>query len=258
MGRMLGSFDNEDFERSDLNKCPDCKCFFPQDACPLCGKVCPENMRAGNRKQVKKKKVKGPSSTRIGYMEWYHRWWCIIIALLTFPIIGLVLLITSPHKTSRKILFVFVTVAYTIVSTFGLSMIIGLFNKPVSPVDTSLSQDEYVSVCEVVVPQDFYRSTDSFAGDYLTMSLVVVDSFTSSSQYDGDLYAKYYICQDQLGGDFQILVRDCVQEGRSNYIAGDIITVYGEGAGNCEVYDIDYKIHISPCVNAAYIFMAKK
>ena len=259
MGRTLGSFDNEDFERTDLNKCPDCKCFFPQDACPLCGKVCPENMRAGKRKKERAKKVKGTSSIRVGYMEWYHRWWCIIIALLTFPIVGLILLFTSPHKTAHKILFVIIAVIYTVVSTFGLGIIITFlgFNSN-APVDTSLSQDEYISVCELVAPVDLFRSAEEFGGRYIATSLVVVDSFTSSSQYDGDEYARYYVCEDILGGDFRILVRDCSQDVRHNYLSGDIISVYGEGAGNCEVYDLDYKLHVSPCINAAYIFIAKK
>ena len=59
MGRMLGSFaDDEELDRPDLNKCPDCDCFFASDACPLCKKICPEEMRAGNRKPVKHKKRK--------------------------------------------------------------------------------------------------------------------------------------------------------------------------------------------------------
>ena len=39
MGRLLGSFaDREELDRPDLNKCPDCKCFFGGDNCPICGK----------------------------------------------------------------------------------------------------------------------------------------------------------------------------------------------------------------------------
>jgi len=57
MGRLLGSHaDDRELDRPDLNKCPDCGCFFPQDNCPLCGKPCPEEMRAGNRKPPKKSK----------------------------------------------------------------------------------------------------------------------------------------------------------------------------------------------------------
>jgi hypothetical protein len=57
MGRMLGAFDSDEIDRPDLNKCPDCGCFFLQDTCPICGKLCPEEMRAGNRKPVKLKKT---------------------------------------------------------------------------------------------------------------------------------------------------------------------------------------------------------
>ena len=62
MGRNLGAFDNdEELDRPDLNKCPDCGCFFESLTCPICKKVCPEEMRAGNRPTVKKtrKKQKG-------------------------------------------------------------------------------------------------------------------------------------------------------------------------------------------------------
>ena len=56
---MLGAFDSDNnHDRPDLNKCPDCGCFFAQDHCPLCGKLCPEEMRAGNRKAVKPEKRK--------------------------------------------------------------------------------------------------------------------------------------------------------------------------------------------------------
>ena len=43
MGRMLGSHDNpEEINRPDLNQCPDCLCYFHDDHCPLCGKLCPK------------------------------------------------------------------------------------------------------------------------------------------------------------------------------------------------------------------------
>ena len=59
MGRMLGAFDDDvELDRPDLNKCPDCNCFFAGDNCPICGKVCPEHMRAGNRAPVKPQKKK--------------------------------------------------------------------------------------------------------------------------------------------------------------------------------------------------------
>ena len=78
MGRMLGAFDDDvELDRPDLNKCPDCNCFFAGDNCPICGKVCPEHMRAGNRAPVKqqKKKKRSSGSGRVTFVEWYHSWW---------------------------------------------------------------------------------------------------------------------------------------------------------------------------------------
>ena len=57
MGADLGFF-AEDRERDfpELNKCPDCETFFADANCPICGKECPEEFRAGNRKPIKQKK----------------------------------------------------------------------------------------------------------------------------------------------------------------------------------------------------------
>ena len=66
MGRSLGYFDSDELDRPELNKCPDCECYFASEECPLCGKICPENFRAGNRapvKKPKKKKFKKSKST---------------------------------------------------------------------------------------------------------------------------------------------------------------------------------------------------
>ena len=67
MGRSLGYFDSEELDRPELNKCPDCECYFASEECPLCGKVCPEAFRAGNRAPVKKKKHKN-SSGRVQFI----------------------------------------------------------------------------------------------------------------------------------------------------------------------------------------------
>ena len=106
MGRMLGAFDNpEELDRPDLNKCPDCECFFSGDNCPLCGKACPEEMRAGNRKPPKKKRRRQASSNgRETFVEWYQSWWIIIIMLVVMPVAGIILLFTSPHRTLWKVL----------------------------------------------------------------------------------------------------------------------------------------------------------
>ncbi len=104
---MLGAFDNpEELDRPDLNKCPDCECFFAGDNCPLCGKVCPEEMRAGNRKPPKKEKRRRTNSNgRVTFVEWYHSWWCIILATVFMAPLGIILMLTSPHRTLWKVLF---------------------------------------------------------------------------------------------------------------------------------------------------------
>lgn len=107
MGRMLGAFDNpQELDRPDLNKCPDCECFFAEETCPLCGKVCPEEMRAENRKPAKKeKRRRGCSNGRVTFVEWYHSWWCIILATVFMAPLGIILMLTSPHRTLWKVIF---------------------------------------------------------------------------------------------------------------------------------------------------------
>lgn len=131
MGRMLGAFDNpEELDRPDLNKCPDCECFFAGDNCPLCGKVCPEEMRAGNRRPPKKVKKRRGSDGRVTFMEWYHSWWCILIATVFMAPVGIILMLTSPRRTLWKVLFVIAVVIVEFVlpyiwSIFFLQALIG-------------------------------------------------------------------------------------------------------------------------------------
>ena len=248
MGRMLGSHaDNNELDRPDLNKCPDCGCFFAQDHCPLCGKVCPEEMRAGNRKKVKHKRSHS-NSGRVTFVEWYHSWIAIILAMLFFPILGIVLLVTSPHKRSLKIGFVALAVAYAIISSIGFGSIIGsvteIFDKPVND---KLSREEYISSCETVDAERFYRSPTQFKDAYVSLDLTVVTQIT---EYNG---RTYYICHAQTNDRFEVIVRDCLVEGSENLIAGDRITVYGEGDDRLTLYDANYAEHTAPSINMAYV-----
>lgn len=250
MGRLLGSHaDDNELDRPDLNKCPDCGCYFAQMDCPLCGKICPDEFRAGNRKVVKKKKRKSTGSGRSYFVEWYHSWWCIILALIVAPVIGIVLLFTSPHKTSHKVIGVVAAVALWFVSTFGLGFLSNIGNILDKPVDTSLDREEYIAACETVTPESYYRSAAGYTDTFVTVTLTVDEKIvTGEGKYD-----TYYVCRD-ADGKFEILVRDCVQEDAQNFIAGDVITVYGEGAGECTVYDMDYYVsHTAPCIHAAYM-----
>lgn len=255
MGRMLGAFDNDnDLERPDLNKCPDCGCFFAQDTCPVCGKPCPEEMRAGNRKPVRpKRKKRRHTSDRVIFVNWYHSWWFILLMLVISPLIGIVLLITSPHNKTLKITVVTVGALYAVLSTFGIGNLIGYFyNLWNSPVDTFLDREEYIAACETVDPETFYRSAAAYTDKYVSISLRITEKITDYDGYYTDAkYTTYYICQDPDGGEFQILIRDCLQE-EQNFLAGDVITVYGEGAGACTVYDAAYEPFTAPCLYVVY------
>ena len=112
MGRMLGSHGSDQLDRPDLNKCPDCGCFFETNECPLCGKVCPEEFRAGNRKAVKPPKRKKGGSERVVFMDWYYSWWFIILMMIFAPIVGIILFASSPRKTWVKITFAVLAIVF--------------------------------------------------------------------------------------------------------------------------------------------------
>ncbi len=257
MGRLLGAHDSDELDRPDLNKCPDCACFFAGDNCPLCGKPCPEEFRAGNRRPVKQKKRRtNPSSRTVTFIEWYHSWWVIAIALFIAPIIGIILLLTSPHKKSLKIGIGIAAAIWLVVSYLGgFSAIFGnITNRFDKPVDTSLTREEYMAQCETITAEEFYRGgneySEKFVSVTLTVSRKVIDS---EAQYNGSPYYTYYVCHDGNGGEFEIFIRDCVQDSSRNYITGDVITVYGEGAGEVTLYDVDYNPITAPAINVAYI-----
>ena len=258
MGRMLGSFaDDDELDRPDLNKCPDCGCFFESDDCPLCGKRCPDCMRAGNRQAVKKKKKRnsGPQY-KLASVDWYHRWWFIILMLFVFPLVGIILLLTSPHKKSVKITVVVIAVLYTILTSIGIGSIVqGAINLFSDPVDTSLSREEYVSACEEISAEDFYRYAEGYKEKFVAVSLVVKERFVDiDGYYGGKEYTTYYICEALGGGTYTLLLRDCLQKGDAqNFGSGDMIRIYGEGAGEVTVYDMNHIPHTAPCIYGAYV-----
>lgn len=255
MGRMLGAYDDSlQFDRPDLNKCPDCGCYFASDTCPVCGKVCPEEMRAGKRAPERAPRRYG-SNQRTVFVEWYHSWWFIVLMLFVSPVISIVLLATSPHKKSHKITAIAVCAAVMVVSGIGVASI---FNKIMNafdePVDTSLTREEYIAACEAVSPEQYYRNADAYIDAYVSMTLEVTERFTDEDGYYYDeAYTTYYMCRDTNGGIYEIMIRDCQQRRAQNFIAGDVITVFGEGAGNCTVYDLEYLPHEAPCIYVAYV-----
>ena len=254
MGRMLGSFaDSEELDRPELNKCPDCSCFFAADACPICGKVCPEHMRAGNRPAPKRRKSRPRGSGRSTFINWYHSWWFIVLMMFIFPIVGIILLATSPHKKWMKILFIVVALIYSVVSFFGVGGIISRVEDWFdSPVEDSLPKDEYLSRCEALTAEQFYRSADHYEDRFVSLTLCVEQRVTYTDKYYNDRSYICYICQAENGSEFKIVIRDCLLEDAQNFISGDTVTVYGEGAGECEVYDANYNYTTAPCLNVAY------
>ena len=258
MGRQLGSFaDSEELDRPDLNKCPDCGCFFETLYCPLCGKECPEEFRAGNRKPVRHSRRRSSgSSGRVTFIEWYHSWWFIILMLFMFPLIGFILLFTSPHKKGAKITVIAVALVYTVLTSYGFTALIGgLGNAFDRPVNTRLSREDYIATCAsaTVDPETFYRSPDTYKDAFTSMTVTVVGKITDSEGYYSNArYTTYYIVQN-AAGTCRFLLRDCQRDGTQNLIAGDVVTVYGEGAGNVNIYSMDGTPYSAPCLNVAYL-----
>ncbi len=259
MGKLLGSLaSDEELDRPDLNKCPDCGCYFKQDACPLCGKVCPEEFRAGNRKKVKHKKHKGGSS-RVTFVPIYQEWWFIILMMIFMPIVGIILLISAPHKRSHKLIVLVIAALYTIfISYGGISFLFSLFNQPEPPVNADIPKEEYRQTCVYVDPEAFFRDPDAYKDEYVNMTLRIKDSFLSyADDYDAE-GSIYYVCTlvDDENGDFTILVRNCILSGQKNFTRGDVVQFFGEGDGEASLYDYSADSvggeYAGPLLNAAY------
>lgn len=104
----------------ELNKCPDCETYFASDTCPLCGKLCPEEMRAGNRK-LNKKPLRDPyrkSSGRVRFVPWYYSTAFILVMLVFMPPVGLFLAWSGGWKKVWKVIVTVVIVGYLAFSYF--------------------------------------------------------------------------------------------------------------------------------------------
>ncbi len=256
MGRSFENFD--ELDRPDLNKCPDCGCFFGQDHCPICGKLCPEEMRAGNRAAVKHKKKKHRSdSGRVTFIEWYHSWWFIVLAMLFFPIAGIILLITAPYSKRSKIIFVSLAAVYMVVSFVGIGNIIsnvyGFFEKPV---DTSIPKEEYISLCQEVDAEQLYRSPGEYEDEFVQLRLEVYGEAVRYDKFYNESKDTYYVCHAYGDPTFKVIIRDCLIDGSKKLAPGDVITVYGEGGGEDTAHLIPtYEQYVGPVVNMAYIII---
>ena len=258
MGRELGSFaDDRELDRPDLNKCPDCDCFFATDNCPLCGKECPPHMRAGNRIPQKPRKSPRRGNGRVSFVAWYHSLWFIALMMLIFPLVGIILILTSPYKTRTKVIANVIAAIYMVISYFGIGSIISNVSDLIEkPVTTSLSKEDYIARCEDVTPEQFYRAGDTYKGQFVSMTLRVVGKATitnTSAFFYNEVDDPCYVCEAEDGSEYKIVLRDCFLEDQQRLIPGDVVTVYGEGAGEREAYDEDYDYAILPCLNVAYL-----
>lgn len=255
MGRMLGAFDNSgELDRPDLNKCPDCECFFAGDNCPLCGKVCPEEMRAGNRKPPKKEKRRRTrGSNRVTFIEWYHTWWFIAVMTLFIPLVGVILLATSPYEKRKKITFIVIACVYMLISWIGIGTVINTVIEIINPpVIVTITEDEYAARCESINAQEIWSSPQEYKDKFVKLTVEISSTFEDVDSYSLlGKYNRYYVCQIE-GTNKYILIRNCILDGESNFGTGDIVTIYGEGAGMKRIYDFNYDEYNAPCINAAY------
>ncbi len=257
MSRQLGYFDDDvvrDFPH--LNKCPDCETFFESESCPLCGKACPEEMRAGNRKPVKVKKRRRPRNNgRVQFVPWYLSTWFIILMLFVQPIIGLVLLWVGYWQRPAKIIVTVLFVLYT----FGFVLLGGivgflqfLFFKEELPVNTQISQTEYMETCVALSAESVYREAEARIGEYVVLTLEVKDILNDAYEADSS-YVRYYECTAvENGRTWRFLVRDFSTDAK-NLAVSDRITVYGQIGGNTTIYDNTAGECSAPLVNMLYV-----
>ncbi len=242
MGRMLGSYDSDELDRPDLNKCPDCGCYFASEACPLCGKICPEEMRAGNRAAVKPRKRSRLSSGRVQFIPWYHTWWFIAIMLWWMFPVGVVLFFTSPYSKKTKIILTAVAAVVVLLFYGGMALLMsGMFDDAL--VNDDISRPEYIDLCEPMTVEDFHRYYET--DRYITMELTVVEKMTDDA---GDVY---YRCTDRADGTLSVLLLDCRLEEKVNFLSGDIIRVWGESGGMGAV-QVGSTPQSHPCLYMAY------
>ncbi len=255
MGRLLGSHDaDENYDRPDLNKCPDCQTYFASENCPICGKPCPDNMKAGARPAVKRKKQKkGNATRRVLYIDWYHNPWFILLMAFLFPIGAVILLITSPHEKKWKYIFVPVLVLW-ILSRYGLGgFLLNIISREPPPIDPDTPVEEIMEKCSEKTPEEIFRNSEVLKEQYVKVTLTVertVYDYGTNTKYN-----RYLVCLSRDSGSYRILIND-LQD--TKFIKGDIITVYGMVIEDKDVYSDDGTVYSGACIASNYIELVKE
>lgn len=246
MGRDLGYFaDGDNNDNPELNKCPDCDCYFEGMYCPLCGKECPDEYKAGNRKPEKRRKTRtSGGSSRVIFVPWYHSWWFITLMFFLEPIIGAILLFTSPHSKKSKIIATAVVVLYAAFIRYGYLFNIGGLIKDYKLMHPGISTDEIVSSAEQISAADYSRYVDVLEGKPVKTELTVVSNL---SEYFNDSKRSHYLCASPDG--LYIIVRDCRRDKNMRILANDKVTVYGLGAGVTDLYSTEISLSECPVIN---------
>ena len=259
MGAGYG-FTPEDRQRDfpELNKCPDCETFFADLHCPLCGKECPEEMRAGNRKPVKKIRSRGNGDGRVYFIPWYFSTWFIILMCFVQPIIGLILTWAGYWKRGWKILTTVLLAAPYLLAALG--MVLGVFGSMLfpetPPVNMELSQSEYVALCQPVDVEELYRNAMEMEEAYVTLTVVIDAVGIDENEYESD-YNRYYLCHAEANGrTWEFLVRDWRQGSAVNFAVGDVITLWGQGGGNMEIFHSTKGSLSAPGIHMLYATLA--
>ena len=241
MGANLGFF-AEDRERDfpELNKCPDCETFFADANCPLCGKECPEEFRAGNRKPVKQKKYRRPSGNgRVQFVPWYHTVWFTVLMLILQPIVGLILTWTGVWKTRWKVIVtVLLVLSHVLYYGYGwLDSTFNPLNKVQPPINLELTEVEYRGKCSKLDTETLYRQANAKIGEYVQVDFEVVEVgvtyyYTEDIEY---VEADVYLCHtSNADKTLEFFIVDYRQENIIRLAVGDTVTVCGEVAGDIE------------------------
>ncbi len=256
MSRQLGFFDDEIRDFPELNKCPDCETFFAEAYCPLCGKLCPEEMRAGNRPAPKKeKRHRTGGNGRVQFVPWYHSAWFIVLMLFAMPIVGLILLWSSHWRKYWKITVTAVLIVGYLLVTVGIPFlmmfVLGGYSVEQNPITIGLTEEEYQARCETVSPELLYRHVSDMKNDFVTLH-GVIERIHDVNDYEEILRYYTLTVTDTSGKEWQFLVRDCREQSAFNLAVGDEITLWGEVGGNKTIYASDTAVTL-PNVNMAYV-----
>ncbi len=249
--------DERDFP--ELNKCPECETFFAEPTCPICGKLCPEEMRAGNRKRIKENKhhrSETHGSGRVRFVPWYFTTWFIILMLVVQPLIGLILTWAGYWKKKWKILAtVLLILPYVLTFLLGgvAGIIISFLSHTSPPVDVDMPQAEYMALCEELPAETIYREANARLGEHVKITLTVDGIWEDEWSYEAD-YPIYYECSAEVEGrTWVFLIHDYRQGDPVNLTVGDTITVWGQIGGNESISNSTVGTLNKPCVNALYI-----